>query len=246
MSASPSTEGKMSNKFSIKDMKGVIFDVDGTLADSFQLGFDATQAVLKQNGISPITPDEYHEGTRYTTPVRLARHAGLDSETQKEEFESAGAKLADEFDGLYVDLVNMETAAFFDGIPELVSQIPPNVKVGALTNACVAYAVAVLGTNGVSERFSSIHGADDVPRPKPFADGLFVCCKEMGLQPSECLYVGDSPSDGEAAHAAGMGAVGVLWGSHPPEKLAAAPFNVVCSSVVELTSVLSQSYAKSK
>jgi len=232
------------NHANLREVKGIIFDVDGTLADSFQLGFDATQAVLKKNQIALISPDEYHAFTRYTTQERLARHTGLDPEHQKGEFEKVGARLADEFDDLYVDLVNMDTAAFFDGINGLITAIPSGIKVGALTNACVAYARAVLATNGVTERFCSIHGADSVPRPKPFADGLFLVCKEMGLEPSECVYIGDSPSDGEAAYAAGMGAVGVIWGSHSLEKVAEAPFDVVCSSLTELDSVLSRAYCK--
>lgn len=63
-------------------------------------------------------------------------------------------------------------------------------------------------------------------------------CYDLQLKPQECIYIGDSPSDAAAAKAAGMGAVGVLWGSHAEEKVRAAPFDHVCRSVEELKALM--------
>lgn len=230
------------------NVKGVIWDVDGTLADSWKLGYDATAVVLKNNGVPHITEEEYHQGTVYCTPERLARHTGL--EPSDGDFDSVGQRLGDEFDGLYVDLVSMDTAGFYPGISSLLNALPKDVALGALTNACVAYAHAVLKTNcpvlsngevddgAIYSRFGSIRGADDVPTPKPSPDGLFAVCRDLGLEPNECIYIGDSPSDGSAAKAAGMGAIGVLWGSHPEENLRKAPFDHLCSTVEELQALM--------
>ena len=201
------------------NLKGLIFDIDGTLADSWKLGFDATLAVLNKNDVDTISEEEYHQFTRYCTPERLARHTGL--EPSDEGFEEVGQRLGDEFDNLYVDLVSMETAGFYPGISELLEALPDSIALGALTNACVAYAHAVFRVNvqgAGSVEFKSIHGADSVPAPKPSAEGLWLVCKELGLKPEECVYVGDSPSDGLAAKNAGMLAIGVLWGSHSEER----------------------------
>lgn len=222
-----------------KDLKGLIFDIDGTLADSWKLGFDATQAVLEKNGVDTISEEEYHQGTRYCTPERLARHTGL--EPSAKDFDEVGQRLGDEFDNLYVDLVSMKTAGFYPGISELLQALPNTVTLGALTNACVAYAHAVFKVNAEGETsadFKSIHGADDVPAPKPSAEGLWLVCKELGLKPEECAYVGDSPSDALAAKNAGMPAIGVLWGSHSEESLKNAPFDHLCSTVDELRMLL--------
>eukprot|EP01083_Nonionella_stella_P041389 112231_1 len=54
------------------EASGVIFDIDGTLADSWKLGFDATQVVLEKRNIPLITEASYHECTRYCTPERMA------------------------------------------------------------------------------------------------------------------------------------------------------------------------------
>lgn len=246
----PRFSSPTNNDTPYSQVKGVIFDVDGTLADSWKLGYDATVVVLKQNDVSTPSEEEYHEGTRYCTPERLARHAGL--EPSDDKFHTEGERLGEEFDNLYVDLVNLDTAGFYPGVHKLLNDMPQEVALGALTNACVNYAHAVLKTNcpavsnGASEssdgaiysRFGSVRGADDVPTPKPSPDGLFEVCKDLNLEPHECIYIGDSPSDGVAAKAAGMGAIGVLWGSHQEEKLRQAPFDHLCSTVEELQALM--------
>ena len=238
------------------EASGFIFDIDGTLADSWKLGFDATQVVLKNRNIPLITEELYHECTRYCTPDRMARHAGLLPDN--EDFSMVGQQLADEFDDLYVGLVSMETAGFYEGILDLLLSLQSSsgdkdgeIKLAALTNACVAYAHAVLKINcpklknedntsdkGIYKSFSSIHGADTVAKPKPFPDGLFQCCEEISIPAEQCVYIGDSPSDAVAAKAAGMLAVGVLWGSHSLESLKNAPFDYMCESVDDLRDLL--------
>lgn len=273
----PSTNARMvPRRLTVEDaapysnVKGIIWDVDGTLADSWKLGYDATLVVLKQNGVEEPSEAEYHEGTRYCTPERLARHAGKNP--CDDDFDAVGQKLGEEFDNLYVDLVNMDTAGFYPGISALLNGIPQDVSLGALTNACVNYAHAVLKTNcpvtngdfdsekAIYSRFRSgtcakvslfqfqdlysnfifgaVRGADNVPTPKPSPDGLFEVCKDLQLAPKDCIYIGDSPSDGAAAKAAGMKAIGVLWGSHPEEKLRQAPFDHLCSTVEELQALM--------
>ena len=83
-------------------------------------------------------------------------------------------------------------------------------QVGALSNAAVAYVERVLAVHRLQGHFCVLHGADDVPAPKPAPDGLILCCKELGQDPAHVVYVGDSPSDGLAARAAGMKSIGQL------------------------------------
>ena len=49
----------------------VLYDVDGTISDSFLLGFSATDAVLRREGFPAISEETYHKGTMYTTPRAL-------------------------------------------------------------------------------------------------------------------------------------------------------------------------------
>ena len=245
-------------------VKGVIFDIDGTLADSWNLGYQATKTVLSEYHNNdktqhtpetyPLTSEEYHFGCRYTTPERLARHVGL--EPDHPSFEEVGDDLGSKFDDYYVKLVDKQTAGFYDGIGELLVKLnsgneDDGVQLGALTNACVEYAHAVLKANcpeysestregNIYQRFSSIHGANSVPRPKPFGDGIRKCCKEMNLLPSEVIYVGDAPTDGRAAKDAECRAsIGVLWGSNDKDVMI-NEFTTLCNSVDELEAAIKQ------
>ena len=213
------------------ECRAVLFDIDGTLADSFHLAFSATNKVLTNNNFKPINDEQYHYGSRFTTPIRLATHTGL--QPGDANFEEIGRKLGAEFDQLYINLVDSKTAGFYSGMKALIQAIPADVQVGALTNAAVAYAEAVLQANGVRELFSAVHGADDVPKPKPAPDGILQCLSEMGVKPSEAVYIGDSPSDGRAALAAGCASVAVSWGANTPESLAGS-FDTIVHSVSSL------------
>lgn len=223
------------------EIEAIIFDIDGTLADSGDLGFNATLVILEKHNIPPITKEIYSFCTRYSTPERLARHAGLSPGDA--DFEDTGARLAREFDDLYIGLCSTETAGFYSGLVDLIDSIPENVKLGTLTNAAVRYAYKVLEVNlrngrhdHLYERFKSIRGADNVPAPKPDPAGLFQVCSDLSVPPTKCVYIGDSPSDGVAAKAAGMISVAVTWGAHGPANL--QEFDHICHTVEELRSLL--------
>ena len=218
----------------VPNLRAVLWDVDGTLAYTTQLGFDSTNAVLKLNGLPEIGEEAYHMGTKLTTPRRMAWHCTGNPD------DVCGIALGDQFDDLYVKLVTMDTAAFYDGIPEVLKSLVkehPSLRQGALSNACGAYVRAVLLVNGVTDDFAIGLGADEVPAAKPSGDGLLQLCKSLQIDPSQCIYVGDSPSDGHAAANAGMPSVGVTWGSHSVESVQPA-FSRMVHSTEELGLVL--------
>lgn len=189
----------------------LIFDLDGTLVDSFELAYGATNVVLQRLGFNAVSEAEYLEGCKYCTWERLARHAGLvpgDS-----EFESLGIELGSDFDATYIGQVSVETAPLFQNMRRLIERASAcGLLLGCVTNAAVGYAEAVLAVHGLRASFGSVHGADSVAKPKPAPDGLLACCAELGVAPERAVYVGDSPTDGAAARAAYFAAsLGVAW-----------------------------------
>jgi len=210
------------------NIKGVFFDVDGTLSDSFKLGFDATQAVLKNNDYKLISESDYHLGTKYTTPERFAWHVTNDPTNI-----DIGKELGQEFDELYVKLVNLETAALYSGINDMLIETKQNHDViySALSNACTDYVKAVLKVNSISNLFPIQLGADNVKKSKPSPDGLLEICNNLNIPPSASIYIGDSPTDGQAAKAAKMKSIGVTWGSH---KNISEHFDITVDNINEL------------
>ena len=186
----------------------VLFDIDGTLADSWRLGYDATAVVLQNNDLQDkveFNERIYHETCVYATPERLARTAGLLPDVDA-NFHDVGADLGRQFDDHYVRLVSPQTCAFYQGMEDVLRNLPRDVRLGALTNACAAYGHAVLKANcpatqrdgdgdGDSSdgqslfdlygRFDVVHGADSVPAPKPSPEGLWQCAREMGFAEKE-------------------------------------------------------------
>lgn len=224
----------------------VLWDLDGTLCDSFRLSFDATTAVLAERGHAPASEADYHACTRYATPERMARHVGL--LPGDASFERVGAELGTAFDALYISQVSAQTAPLFQGAAEVCRRLGgAGVPQALLTNAAVEYAEAVLAAHGLRHLFAVVHGADSVPRAKPAPDGLLQCVEELrglGLLAQEAeacagVYVGDSPSDGEAARAARLASVGVCWGSHSASSLrTCGQFDLLCAAEGELQSAL--------
>lgn len=221
--------------------RAVLWDVDGTLSDSYLLGYTCTLSVLKENSYDPISEEDYHAGTKYATPDRFAWHITRDTTN------AIGPTLGKQFDDLYVGMVSSDTAGFFPGMKELLTQL--NVEwgdtfhYGALSNACGSYVQAVLRANNVDAMFSVALGADQVPAPKPHPDGLLAICQQLNLHPSQCVYIGDSPSDGLAATAAGMHSIGVTWGSHAVETVIPA-FAHTAHTVDELRGFIDQFLAR--
>jgi phosphoglycolate phosphatase len=118
---------------------------------------------------------------------------------------------------MYVAMVSPATVRLFPGVRDLLGSLragPAPPLLGALSNACGAYVRTVLAANGIQEWFHTALGADEVPAAKPRPEGLLHLAALMGVPPGACVYVGDSPTDGQAATAAGMPSVGVTWGSH--------------------------------
>jgi len=216
---------------------GVLWDVDGTLVESTQLAFVATNEVLTDNGHAAVTVDEYKFGCRYTTPERFNVHVGGVEAVGRAE----GIRLGEIFDRTYVARVSAETAGLFPGIDRLLRSLAlAGHPQGCLSNACGDYVRAVVAANELDEApgqriglFGVVRGADEVAAAKPAADGLLECCEVLNVIPEASIYVGDTPSDGKAARAAGMQSIGVLWGANDEAALS-CEFDVLCADVDDL------------
>lgn len=202
----------MSTALSLGGKKAIIFDIDGTLCDSSLLCYQSTNAVLSSNNYPIISLDEYKDGSKYTTPRRFAWHVS------KNPNDAIGNTLGAQFDDMYVSMVTSQSVPLFPKIESMIYSLKKkdaSIVLGALTNACSPYAKAIQKSNAAfTDHFHICYGVDDVPSAKPSGDGLLMMCAKIGVDPSDAVYVGDAPTDGQAAAAAGLRSVGVTWGSY--------------------------------
>jgi HAD superfamily hydrolase (TIGR01549 family) len=96
-------------------------------------------------------------------------------------------------------------------LPQLASS--RGLKVGLLTHVPESYASELLRAHGI-RMDAMVSGSDGYPR-KPDPGGLRAVAAELGVEPEDSLYAGDSAADFAAAAAAGMTSVGVAWSGGP-------------------------------
>ena len=197
----------------------VIYDHDGTLVDSLAVVVEATNATLRERGFGERPAAEIIKGMAYPTIPRMGLHSQV---TDPEVL----AELANEFYVVMHRLPHLVRA--YDGVPELIAEVAARgLPQGMVSNNSGTFIRAAMGHLGLASSFTAMLGEDDCPAPKPDHRGALVAAARCGVAPESCLFIGDSPADRDAAHGAGMCAVGVTWGIHDAAEMAAMGFDVL-------------------
>lgn len=184
----------------------VLFDYDGTLADSVPAVHRATNDSLRERNL-PVTDEAgILYGMQYETTKRFAYHAG------REESELLEA-LQDSF---YRHLAERsDLIRPFEGALELVRELrEEGFAVGIVSNNPSHLIRGVLDRWGAEDLFDCVLGENDFYPRKPDPAGINLALRHLGLTPLRAAYVGDSDSDARAARDAGVFALGVTWSHH--------------------------------
>lgn len=204
-----------------------IFDLDGTLLNTLPDLVRLTNMVLDRRGWPQRTQDEIlsyvGDGGRM-----LLKRAAPDQATE-EQIESAFA----EWQQLYPTYGHALTEPY-DGIPETLAQLKAEgAKLGVLSNKFDEAAQEVIARH-FPGMFDVVRGeCAEIPR-KPDPRGLLHMMGQLGVQPQQVAYVGDSGTDMKVAVAAGAFPVGVSWGYRPSRELAEAGAQRVIDSAESL------------
>jgi phosphoglycolate phosphatase len=197
--------------------KAVLFDLDGTLLDTLEDLADATNAALAELGFPghPLEAYKQFVGDGVENLVRRAlRQDPLDEallargiELTRREYAGRWAEKTMPYPGI-ADLLNGLARR---GIAMAVFSNKPD----EFTRLCVTQWLA-------RWHFVAVQGAiPELPR-KPDPRGALAIAAQMGVAPREVLYLGDTNTDMQTAVAAGMFAVGALWGFRTADELLAA------------------------
>jgi HAD superfamily hydrolase (TIGR01509 family) len=171
-----------------------MLDCDGTLFDSFDANVGFYDAVLAQVGRPPLDEAGRELGHRLSTPQILQHLFAEEPETL------ARATLAARSTDYAPFLARMRP---MPDLFETLDWLRANYRTALVTNRGGTIP-ALLAHFDLGRYFDAVVGVHDAPRPKPAPDMLLRCLDQLGTAAERSIYVGDSPSDLEAAHAAGV------------------------------------------
>lgn len=192
----------------------VLFDLDGTLADTVELILRCFRHTFRVHRGS-VPPDEaFRAGIGM--PLRDQLRAFTDD---PEEVERMAATYAAHQRTLHDDLVTP-----YAGAVEVVRALrEAAVPVGVVTSKRHGMAVRTLERCGFAGLYDVLVGADDAVQGKPHPEPVLLALDRLGVDGAagRALMVGDSPFDLRAGRSAGTRTAGVLWGVFPRGALAA-------------------------
>lgn len=176
-------------------LKGLLFDFDGTLLDSFAAHFAAYERTFARFDIS-LTKEEFL--TVYAPKwYETYRLLGLPEEVWAQA------------DAYWVEAAAQQTARLFPGVKQTLARLHEGFALGLVTSGSKPGVVRDLERTGIAALFHVVVTGDDVETPKPDPEGLGRALEALALHPHEAVYVGDAPDDYEMARALGVAFLGV-------------------------------------
>lgn len=201
-------------------MFGVIFDLDGTLADTSGDLLAAANVCFRQMGHGDVLERERDAGVALRGG-RMMLRTGL---------ERVGALDEAVIDAYYPTLLeayrsDIDThTVLYPGAMEAAEALKTaGYAVGICTNKPEALAQLLLTRLGIRDAFASLVGADTLAVRKPDPEPLFEAARRAGAEARRCLLVGDSDTDRNTARAAGVPSVLVGFGPSGADMAALEP-----------------------
>ena len=222
-------------------VRAVLFDLDGTLVDSFQ-GIAATiDAVLGQLGYPACDRTRLRGliGAPLETIFRTVLPAVSWQATGETDVEVAlVTRCVEAYLALYPSLGVPNSPAFPGILPLLERCAASGLRLAVVTTKRTVVASQVLDAVGASPLFAAVLGVDAASHPKPHPAPALEAMRRLETRPEETVVVGDTPMDVGMAVAAGCRAVGVGWGYQPPAVLLASGAAMVAETVDALGEAL--------
>lgn len=192
----------------------VIFDLDGTLLDTIDDIADAVNFVLS-NECFPVHSVEFYKEIIGAGVEDLVKRS-LPEKVATMERISSYTKLIRQ----YYRTRGLVKTKPYDGIEDLLGELAlRKIKFAVLSNKPHENAVNQISHFFSQWHFESVNGARQGFSNKPDPTEVLKILSDMGVKPSESIFLGDTDVDMQTAKAAGMYAVGALWGFRPGKEL---------------------------
>jgi phosphoglycolate phosphatase len=186
--------------------RAVLFDLDGTLADTAPDLARALNCVRAAHRLEPMPAAITRSYT--SSGVRGLLKIGFGLDPGDERYDALRLQFLD----FYAAAICVDTR-LFDGVAELLDRLEQEgLPWGVVTNKAERFTLPLLQSLSLDERAACVVGGDTAARAKPHPDPLLHAAAALQLPPSACLYVGDDYGDVQAARAAGMPVIAAKYG----------------------------------
>jgi N-acetyl-D-muramate 6-phosphate phosphatase len=203
--------------------QAILFDLDGTLADTAQDLSEPINRMRERRGLQAMPLHLLRPHASAGARGLLAAGFGIGKEAS--EF----AAMRDEFLGLYERDMMVHTR-LFEGMAAVLSSIEASgLPWGVVSNKVERYVRPIVAALGLQERCAVAVGGDTTAHAKPHPEPLLYACRQIGVDPAACLYVGDDLRDIQAGRSAGMKTVAAAYGycgEHDPPQAWGADYLV--------------------
>lgn len=214
-------------------IKAVIFDLDGTISDTISTITHYCNVTLEYCGFEPIGEDKIKYFVGDGKKKLIHRLIGYYNADTPQMFEKAEKK----YDSEYERDVVYETKPF-DGICSLIAELRKNgLKTAVLSNKPdnVTVMITDIMFKGL---FDICHGKREGIDTKPNPQGALLTAEELGVKPTECVFVGDTNVDIFTAKNSDMISIGVLWGFRDFDELKNAGADHIVNKPNEILDII--------
>lgn len=187
----------------------VIFDLDGTLADTLPDIARAVNVVLAQSGHAPLADAVVRNFVGWGSRVLLAKSFAARGQIVSDTETSAAYDAFIAYHRTHL----VEGTRLYPGVSEALASLEAEgARLAVCTNKPGVLALGVLEALGVREKFATIVGGDTFAKRKPEPEVLLGCIGRAGGDPSRAVMVGDSRTDVETARRADIPVIVVDFG----------------------------------
>ena len=186
--------------------KGVLFDLDGTLLDSAPDFIVSLDNLLAKHNQPKLHPDiiRSHVSDGSWKLVSL----GFNVNESDEKCAALREELLDEYEKNL-----LEYGSAFEGIKETLDFLyEANIPYGIVTNKPLRFAEPIIINEPSFQNCQTLICPDHLNAIKPDPEGILKGCKDLGIHPAECIYVGDHMKDLEAGINAGVQVIACYFG----------------------------------
>ncbi|MCP3979872.1 MAG: HAD family hydrolase [bacterium] len=205
--------------FSPRNVRGIVFDLDGTLVDSYRAIADSLNHARAAFELPALDAAEVRRSVGHGLESLIADLVGPDRV-------EAGVR---QFRERYADVFSELTVALPGADDALRALAAAGIRLSVASNKPARFTRLILDELGWLSMFDSVHGPDTVGTTKPDPRMIHRCAAEMGLSPDETLYVGDMVLDVDSAGRAEVPVILVEGGSSPAGDLRATGRRVLGS-----------------